>query len=84
MGLFDSPKIFTTREQIKTALFKLASLDQHQREVVYNALAKELDDSGVSVEELKKVVKELRLKGEISEIDKANLLKLINLPQTKS
>lgn len=78
MGFFDSPKIFKTHEQIKTALFKLASLDQRQREVVYNALAKELDDGGVSVEELKKVVRELRLKGEISEIDKENLLKLIN------
>lgn len=78
MGLFDSPKIFKTHEQIRKALFQLASLDQRQKEIVYNALVKELDDDGVSVEELKKVVRELRASGLISEIDKKNLLELVN------
>jgi len=40
-------------------------------------LIKELDDGGVSEEEIKRVVKELRAKGEISEVDKESLLKSI-------
>jgi Mg2+/Co2+ transporter CorB len=40
-------------------------------------LIKELDDGGVTAEEIKKVVRQLREKGEISEIDRDNLLSLI-------
>jgi len=77
MGFFDSPKIFKTHEQIRKALFLITSLDQKQKEIVYEALAGELDDNGVSAEEIKRGVRELRAKGLISEIDKASLLKLI-------
>lgn len=77
MGFWDSKKIFKTRQQIKDALFQLKSLDYRQRPVVYEALIKELDDSGVSTEEIKRVVRELRKKGEISAIDEQSLLGLI-------
>lgn len=77
MVLFSSKKVFKTSQRIKDALFQIQSLDYRQRPVVYEALIKELDDGGVSQEEIKRVVRELRNKGEISEIDKNNLLKLI-------
>lgn len=76
--MFSSKKIFTTSQQLKTALFRISSLNQQQRSIVYEALIKELDDNGISAEELKRVTRELRLKGEISEIDQQNLLQLIN------
>lgn len=76
--MLGSKKIFTTSEQLKTALFGISSLNQQQRSIVYEALSKEFDDNGISAEELKRVARELRLKGEISEIDQQNLLQLIN------
>ena len=78
MGWFSSPKIFKTTQEIKDALYKIQSLDYKERPVVLAALIKELDDGGVSKEELIKVIRELRSKGEISEIDKNNLLGLIS------
>ena len=78
MGWFSSKKIFNTSGQIKDALFRLQSLDSHQRQSVFSALSKELDDNGVSAEEIKRVAAELRAKNEISEIDKNELLKLIS------
>lgn len=77
MGWFSSPKIFKTSKKIRQALFKISSLDSRQREAVYQALAKELDDGGVSAEEINEAVRRLRQKGEISEIDKKNLLALL-------
>lgn len=77
MGFFDSPKIFDTAEQIHHALFQIKSLTEAERQKVMAALVNELDDGGVTTEELKKVVRDLRLKGEISEIDQKNLLNLI-------
>lgn len=77
MPLFPSKKVFQTSQQIKDALFQIKSLDYRQRPTVLEALIKELNDGGVSAEELKKVIRELRERGEISEIDKANLLALI-------
>ena len=77
MGLFSSKKILKTSQQIKDALFQIKSLDYRERPAVYQAFIKELDDGGVSQEELKKVIRELRNNGEISEIDKENLLELI-------
>ena len=77
MSLFSSKKVFTTRQQIKDALFQIKSLDYRERPNVYMALIKELDDGGVSKEEIGRVVRELREKGEISKIDKDNLLTLI-------
>jgi len=77
MGFFSSKKIFKTSQQIKDVLFQLPSLDFRQRETILTALIKELDDGGVSEEEIKRVVKELRAKGEISEVDKESLLKSI-------
>ncbi|NUM25031.1 MAG: hypothetical protein HUU49_00210 [Candidatus Buchananbacteria bacterium] len=77
MGWFSSKKIFNTTQQIKDALYQIQSLDYKERPQVLAALVKELDDGGVSQEEIIKVVRELRAAGEISEIDKKNLLSLI-------
>lgn len=77
MSFFSSKKVFKTKQQIKDALYQIQSLDYRQRPNVYAALVKELDDGGVSQEEIKRVVRELRQEGEISEIDKNNLLALI-------
>lgn len=77
MVLFSSRKKFTTKQQIKDALYQLQSLDYRQRPNVYEELVKELDDGGVGADEIKKVVRELREKNEISEIDQKNLLVLI-------
>lgn len=76
MGLFSSKKVFKNSQQIKDALFRIKSLDYRENPSVYSALVKELDDGGVSKEEIKRVVIELRAKGEISELDRDNLLKL--------
>ncbi|MDX9893146.1 MAG: hypothetical protein RB292_01890 [Patescibacteria group bacterium] len=78
MPLFSSNKIFKTSQQIKDALYQIKSLDYRQRPNVFEALVKELDDGGVTKEEIIRVVGELRAKGEISEIDKRHLLGLIN------
>lgn len=77
MPFFSSKKIFKTKQQIKDALFQLQSLDYRQKPTVFEELVKELDDGGVSAEEIKKVVRELKESGEISEIDKNHLLSLI-------
>lgn len=77
MGLFSSKKVFTTQQQIKDTLYKIRSLDYQEKAKIFDALKKELDDGGVSAEELKEVVRKLRLSKEISEIDKKNLLELI-------
>lgn len=77
MGLFSSRKVFKTKQQIRDALFQIKSLDYRQQPSVFEALIKELDDGGVSTEELKKVIRELRNNGEISEIDQQNLSQLI-------
>ncbi len=78
MSLFSSNKIFSTSQQIKDALYQIKSLDYRQRPNVFEALVKELDDGGVTKEEIIRVVRELRAKGEISETDKQNLLDLVN------
>lgn len=75
--MFGSKKVFKTRQQIKDALYQVKSLDYRERPNVYMALVKELDDGGVTPEEIRRVVGELRKNGEISEIDKKNLLALI-------
>ena len=77
MGFFDSKKVFKTSQQIRDALFQIKSLDYRERPNVYAALIRELDDGGVDKEEIKKVIRELRKEGEISEIDQRNLLRLI-------
>ncbi|MBI5221754.1 MAG: hypothetical protein HY979_03045 [Candidatus Magasanikbacteria bacterium] len=77
MGFFTSKKIFNTRQQIKDALFKLKTIDYREKPNVYEALIKELDDGGVTSEEMKRVIRELREHNEISEIDKKYLLEII-------
>ncbi len=77
MGWFSSKKIFKTSQQIKDALYQLKTLDYRERPNVMAELIKELDDGGVSKEELIRVVRELRAKGEISELDQADLLSLV-------
>ena len=72
----DSKKNFTTSQQLKAALFRASSLDQSQRAAVFEALRPELDENGITAEELKRVLRELRLDGKISDIDRRNLLQL--------
>ena len=70
--------IFNTSEEIKKTLYHLSTLDAHQRDVVFKALVKQMDDGGVTQEELKKVIHQLRLSGEISEIDAHQLRELLS------
>ena len=77
MGFFTSKKIFTSSQQIRKRLYKIKTLDYTERPKVYEALIKELDSGGVSAEELKLVVRQLRLDNDISEIDRKNLLELL-------
>lgn len=78
MGIFtsDSKKIFKTREEIQKALYRIPTLDYKERPRVYEALVKELDNGGVTREELRRVVRELRKGRVISEIDARNILAL--------
>lgn len=78
MGFFSSKKIFSSRDEIRKRLYQIRSLDYKERPIVYEALIKELDAGGVTAEELKLVVRQLRNDKEISEIDKKNLLQLLN------
>ncbi len=79
MPLFgSSKKIFKSKQEIKDALYRVKTLDYRERPNVYEALVKELGDGGVTSHELRRVIGELKAKGEISEIDKKNLLGLIN------
>ena len=79
MGLFgSSKKVFKTRQEVKDALFQIKSLDYREKPRVLEVLIKELDDGGVSPEEIRRVVSEMRQRGEISEVDKKNLLQLIH------
>ena len=79
MGLFSSSKkVFKTRQEVKDALFQIRSLDYREKPRVLEVLIKELDDGGVSPEEIRRVVSEMRQRGEISEVDKKNLLQLIH------
>lgn len=77
MGFFTSKKVFTTSQQIKEALFKIVSLDLQERSKVLDQLNKELDGGGVTKEEIKEAVRQLRLQKQISEIDQKNLLDLL-------
>lgn len=77
MGFFTSKKIFTSSQQIRKRLYKIKTLDYKERPKVYEALIKELDGGGVSAEELKLVVRQLRLDNDISEIDRKKLLGLL-------
>ena len=74
--MFSSKKIFTTSQQLRAALFHVSSLDDVQRAAVLAALLPQLDDNGIMVDELKRVLRELRLDGKIFEIDYKNLLQL--------
>lgn len=78
MGFFSSKKIFSTSDQIRRRLYEIKSLDFEQRPKVYQALIDELDGGGVTAEELKLVVRELREDNEISEIDRHALLALLD------
>lgn len=69
--------IFSTHEKVHQALYQITSLSQEQKEVVYEALAEKIGNGGVTSEEFKQVIKNLREKYKISEIDKANLLALM-------
>jgi hypothetical protein len=78
MALFSSRKIFSSRDQIKKKLFEIKSLDYQQRPKVYEALIAQMDDGGVTEQELKLVLRELRQDLEISETDREHLLGLLS------
>ncbi|RJR32018.1 hypothetical protein C4569_00665 [Candidatus Parcubacteria bacterium] len=77
MGFFSSPKKFSSRNDIKEALYNVHSLSFEERQKVFDALEQELDGGGVTSEEFKKTIKRLRFEHKISEIDRDNLLKLL-------
>ena len=77
MGFFSSKKIFGSSLDIKQRLYKIRTLDYKERPRVYEALIKELDDGGVTEEEFKLVIRHLREDNDISEIDRKNLLALL-------
>ena len=77
MGFFTSRKIFSTQRQIRQTLYKIKSLDYKERAKVFEVFKQDLDNGGVTTEELKESVRKLRLKKSISEIDKSNLLELL-------
>lgn len=75
MGLFiPTPKVFKNKEEIRTALLEIESLDYKERPEVLEALIAELDDGGVTAQELKAVVLRLRKEFKISETDAKNIL----------
>ncbi len=69
--------VFTTREEIRREILKIRSIDYTERDDVLEKFYKELDNGGVTREEIRRIVRELREDQEISEIDKKNLLKLL-------
>lgn len=78
MPIFESKKVFKDRQHLRSALYHLGTLDQKQLDIVYQALSKELDDNGISAQELIEVARDLRNKNLISEVDKEKILSLIN------
>ena len=87
MGLFDfgsapsGPKVFKTKGEIHHALMHIQSLDYKQRPVVMGALIRELDNGGVTVQELKETIRQLRKSQTISETDQHELLHLADHPE---
>lgn len=77
MGFFTSKKIFTSSQQIRKRLYEIKTLDYKERPKVYKALISQLDGGGVSAEELKLVIRQLRADYDISEIDRKKLLELL-------
>lgn len=79
MGLFssDTPKVFKNKDEIKKALEHIRSLDYRQKPVVMGALIRELDHGGVTRQEIKDVVRELKKNHVISETDEDELLELL-------
>lgn len=78
MGFFgsDTPKIFKNKEEIRSALMHIQSLDSRQRPLVMGSLIRELDNGGVTLKELKEVIHELRKNQVITQTDAENLLHL--------
>lgn len=78
MGLFtsDTPKIFKNKEEIKKSILEIHSLDYKQRPIVMGALIAELDNGGVTRQELVKIIHELRKENVISDTDRDSLLHL--------
>ncbi|MFA5358803.1 MAG: hypothetical protein WC310_03215 [Patescibacteria group bacterium] len=77
-----SRKIFHTKDEIKKSLFRLNTLTQDQREIIFNIVAGELDDNGVTEFEWKKrlspIFYQLVKEGKISQIDYEKLKNLGN------
>lgn len=78
MGWFRSSTVFKTSKQLRQALFRINTLDYQQREHIYELLLRQLDDGGITSQELKETIRRLREQREISDIDRDNLLKLLD------
>lgn len=69
----NSHKVFTTKKQIHQELFKLKTLNQNQRQEIFDLIEPELDEGGVTSREglshLNHKFYELYQRGEISKID---------------
>lgn len=76
MGLF-SKKSKLTREEINQALLSVNTLDKGERDALRKRFLEERDFGGVSCEEWRDVIRELRRDNVISEIDYRNLKKLV-------
>lgn len=80
MGWFgsDSPMVFKNKDDIRRALVGMSSLQPAQRQQVFGALAKELDNGGVTKLELKDIVSDLLRTQAISPTDAAALRGLLD------
>jgi len=75
------PYIFTSGEQIKNALYHIDTLDQKQREVVFQVFYKYMNDGVITEGEFDLALRELSLnrsKYGLSEYDIENIKRLKN------
>lgn len=70
--------VFKGKDEIRRALAEIGSLQPKQRQLVFGALAKELDNGGVTELELKDIVSDLRRTNVLSETDAAALRNLLD------
>lgn len=75
MGLFSSSSKHLSRQEVEKILKNISSLDYKEREELMGAFAM-VDSGGISKEEFKKVIYELKNSYKISEIDYNNLKKV--------
>lgn len=70
-------KVFRNKEEIIQALRDISSIDYRERAKVLEKMKEELDHGGVSRQEFRDVVRDLKSEYHISDVDVKNLLDLI-------